>query len=112
MSSTLLELSNIIAGAVNSFNKACTDNGTPFSGLDVPFSPSSEAFRSNPEAAEAANIIAAAATQLATMVLPPPGAMFAMMSGHFKSAALHVCLEANVTEILREGGPQVLGSIV
>lgn len=91
MSSTLLELSNIIAGAVNSLNKACTDNGTPFPGLDVPFSPSSEAFRSNPEAAEAANIIAAAATQLAAMVLPPPGAMFAMMSG----VSLHLLSECD-----------------
>lgn len=26
---------------------------------------------------------------------------------HFKSAAVRVCLEANVTEILREGGPKV-----
>ncbi|KAF5312467.1 hypothetical protein D9619_003730 [Psilocybe cf. subviscida] len=106
MSSTLLELSTIIAGAVNSLNKACADSGTTFPGLEVPFSPSSEAFRLNLQAAEAANIIAAAATQLAAMVLPPPSAMFSLISGQFKSAALRICLEASVTEILREGGPQ------
>ncbi|KAF5312468.1 hypothetical protein D9619_003733 [Psilocybe cf. subviscida] len=106
MSSTLLELSRIITDAAKTLDKACADSGTTFPGLEVPFSPSSEAFRSNPQAAEAANIIAAAATQLVAMVLPPPSAMFALISGHFKSAALRVCLEANVTEILREGGPQ------
>ncbi|KAF5312469.1 hypothetical protein D9619_003732 [Psilocybe cf. subviscida] len=106
MSSTLLQLSTIITGAVACLNEACADSGTPFPGLEVPFSSSSEAFRSNPQAAEAANTIAAAATQLAAMVLPPPSAIFSLISGHFKSASLRVCLEASVTEILREGGPQ------
>lgn len=81
MSFNLIELSNIIAGAVSTLNKSCSDSGTHFPGLDVPFSPPSEAFRANPEAAEAADIIAAAATQLAAMVLPPPAAMFALISG-------------------------------
>lgn len=81
MSSTLLELSNIISGAVSSLSKACADGGTPFPELDTPFSPHSEAFRANTEAAEAASIIAAAATQLAAMVLPPPSALFALISG-------------------------------
>jgi len=127
MSSILLELSNLIANSVTTLNKACAESGTPFPGLDAAFSPSSEAFRGNPEAAEAANTIAAAATQIAFMVLPPPAAMFSLVSGvsiclcseyampkkrqHFKSAALRVCLEANVTEILREGGPKVSCSV-
>lgn len=81
MASTLIELSNIISTAVTSLDKACTDSGTPFPGLDVPFSPSSESFRANSQAAEAANVIAAAAMQLAAMVLPPPAAIFTLISG-------------------------------
>jgi hypothetical protein len=81
MASALTELSSIIAAAVISLNKACADGGTPFPGLEIPFSPLSEAFRANPQAAEAANVIAAAATQLASMVLPPPAAIFTLISG-------------------------------
>lgn len=105
---SIKELSKIISDSVASLEKVCKKNKTLFPSLDEPFSPPSEAFRSDPEAAEAANKIAAAALQLAATVLPPPAALFTVVSGHFKSAALRVCLEANVTEILREAGPKGL----
>jgi hypothetical protein len=108
MTSPIKDLSQIISDSVASLEKVCKKNNTPFPSLDDPFSPTSEAFRSDPEAAEAANKIAAAALQLAATVLPPPAALFTVVSGHFKSAALRVCLEANVTEILREAGPDGL----
>jgi len=124
MTSPIKDLSQIISDSVASLEKVCKKNNTPFPSLDEPFSPPSEAFRADPEAAEAANKIAAAALQLAANVLPPPAALFTVVSGvcasdpfhiyhrltfhqHFKSAALRVCLEANVTEILREAGPNV-----
>lgn len=124
MTSPIQELSQIISDSVASLEKVCKKNNTPFPSLDDPFSPPSESFRFDPEAAEAANKIAAAALQLAATVLPPPAALFTVVSGvrasyllrichrltfhqHFKSAALRVCLEANVTEILREAGPNV-----
>ena len=80
MASTLLELSNMIAASVATLNKVCSKN-IPFPDLDDPFAPSSEAFRTNQEAAEAANVMAAAANQLVAMVLPPPAALFSIISG-------------------------------
>lgn len=81
MTSTLLELSNMIAGSAATLDKVCSESNLPFPNLDDPFVPSSEAFRSNAEAAEAANIIAAAASQLVAMVLPPSAALFVIISG-------------------------------
>lgn len=98
--------------------------------MDIPdlhelFTPASEAFRSDPIAAEAASIISAAALHLDAILTPPPVSLYRMVGGvsglpsiiqasvtshfsqYFKSAALRVCLESNVTEILREAGPQV-----
>lgn len=108
MANLTVELSKIISDSVATLESVCKQNNLSFPRLDEPFTPSSEAFRANPEAAEAANKIAAAALQLAAAVLPPPAAITSVISGHFKSAALRVCLEANVTEILREAGPSGL----
>ena len=79
--SSIKELSQIISDSVASLEKVCEKNDTPFPSLDDPFSPPSEAFRLDPEAAEAANKIAAAALQLAATVLPPPAALFTVVSG-------------------------------
>jgi hypothetical protein len=81
MASTLLKLSDLISAATVTLNQACIDNDTPFPSLDDPFVPTSEAFRSSPQAAEAANIIAAAASQLIAMVLPPPAALYITACG-------------------------------
>ncbi|KAJ7898380.1 S-adenosyl-L-methionine-dependent methyltransferase [Mycena leptocephala] len=59
-------------------------------------------------AAEAARIIAAAALQLEAIVTPPQVSLYRIIGGHFKSAALRICLESGVTEILREAGPHGL----
>ncbi|KAJ8469560.1 hypothetical protein ONZ45_g16849 [Pleurotus djamor] len=76
--------------------------------LDAPFHPDSEAFRSLPDAAEAVNLISAAALQLAAVLVPPQVTLYHTVGGHFKSAAIRACLESNVTEILREAGPKGL----
>lgn len=81
MSATLLELSHLISTSVVTLNQACKDNDTPFPRLDDPFVPTSEAFRASPQAAEAAKIIAAAASQLIAMVLPPPAALYITACG-------------------------------
>ena len=80
MTSTLLALSNMIAGSVATLDKVCSKS-IPFPSLDDQFGPNSEAFRANPAAAEAANVIAAAASQLVAMVLPPPAALTVIISG-------------------------------
>ncbi|KAH6913356.1 hypothetical protein BKA70DRAFT_1369956 [Coprinopsis sp. MPI-PUGE-AT-0042] len=83
----------------------CNDLQRFNSSIDCPFTPQSEAFRSIPEADEAANLIVAAAFQLVATVLPPPSSMLTLISGYLQTAAMRVCLESNVTEILREAGP-------
>ncbi|EEB94917.1 hypothetical protein MPER_06196 [Moniliophthora perniciosa FA553] len=100
----LLEL---ITNNVSVLEKACASSGTEIPDLYSPFHPSTEAFRTNPDAAEASNVIVAAAHQLAAILTPPQVALYNSVGGAFKSAAIRVCIESNVTEILREAGPQV-----
>ena len=88
-------------------------DNVPIPNLNEP----SGAFRNNLASRDAANIIIAAAAQLSTLVAPPPMSIFNIVSGvstvtsstisidltsiqHFHSAALRVCLELSVTEIL------------
>ncbi|KAJ3769755.1 S-adenosyl-L-methionine-dependent methyltransferase [Lentinula raphanica] len=104
MSSELQQLLDTITGAVKSLNQACASNGTSVPSLDEPFQPSSESFRGNFEALQAARIISAAALQLEAVVAPPQVVLYHVAGGFFKSMALRVCLESNVTEILREAG--------
>ncbi|KAH7874996.1 S-adenosyl-L-methionine-dependent methyltransferase [Lentinula edodes] len=99
MSSTIRSLLDILTSNVNVLEQTCTSNGTHIPDLQAPFHPTSEDFRTDPRAAEASSLIVAAAHQLAAILTPPPVSL-----EHFKSAALRVCLESNVTEILREAG--------
>ncbi|KAG9227803.1 hypothetical protein CCMSSC00406_0000551 [Pleurotus cornucopiae] len=86
----------------------CSQKSTPIPDLNAPFHPSTETFRSIPVAAEAANVICAAALQLAAVLMPPQVTLYHVAGGHFKAAAVRACLESNVTEILREAGPKGL----
>ena len=79
--SELFTLAKIISDSVQSLDRACTDNGLTFPSLNDPFTPQSEAFRSNPDASEAASRIAAAAFQLVASVLPPPATVLSLISG-------------------------------
>lgn len=81
MLSTLVTLSNLIASSIAELEKACAESKLPFPNLDEPFTPQSEAFRKHPAASEAANVIAAAANQLLSTVLPPPMALGSILSG-------------------------------
>ncbi|KAG6811474.1 hypothetical protein H0H92_007246 [Tricholoma furcatifolium] len=110
MVSQVRQLLNLLSDAVDNLEKACDSNGTPIPDLKTPFHPQSEAFRANPVAAQSASIISAAALQLEAITTPPHVSLYHVVAGiykHFKSAALRACLESNVTEILREAGPQV-----
>ncbi|KAK1229446.1 hypothetical protein PQX77_007494 [Marasmius sp. AFHP31] len=104
--SSLRTILDILTKNVEILENSCKANGTPIPDLETPFHPSSEAFRAHPEAAEASNIIVAAAHHIAAILTPPPIALYHVVGGHFKSTAIRVCLESNVTEILREAGPQ------
>ncbi|KAK7056304.1 hypothetical protein VNI00_002857 [Paramarasmius palmivorus] len=107
MSSTRILL-ELIQKNIEVLEKACAASGTEIPDLHSPFHPSTEAFRANPDAAEASNVIAAAAQQLAATLIPPQVALYNTVGGAFKSAAIRVCIESNVTEILREAGPKGL----
>lgn len=75
------ELAKVISDAAQRLDSVCTRHGFAFPSLDEPFTPQSEAFRYNPDANEAANIIAAAAFQLLATVMPPPASMLSLISG-------------------------------
>ncbi|KAG6885986.1 hypothetical protein C0992_004743 [Termitomyces sp. T32_za158] len=106
MAAEIQQLSDLIASSVSTLLQACEDCNTPFPDPNQPVTPQSEAFRASQVAMDATSIIAASALQLAARVLPPHTSLMNIMSGHFKSAALRTALELNVTEILREAGPQ------
>ncbi|THU93684.1 S-adenosyl-L-methionine-dependent methyltransferase [Dendrothele bispora CBS 962.96] len=102
MAESLTQLASLISGTFL------------FPNLDAPsFSLNSEAFRSHPDAAEAAKVAAAACLRLAAALVPPTDFVneelgVGLSFDHHKSVALRICLEANVTEILREAGPMGL----
>ncbi|KAJ7612050.1 S-adenosyl-L-methionine-dependent methyltransferase [Mycena polygramma] len=108
MSTPIRQLLEIITESVKALEVACEASGTTIPDLHTPFAPPSEAFRAVPAAAEAATIISAAALQLEAIITPPHVSLYRVVGGHFKSAALRVCLESGVTEILREAGPRGL----
>ncbi|KAF8334399.1 S-adenosyl-L-methionine-dependent methyltransferase [Amanita rubescens] len=108
MSQQVHELLNLITKSIEFLEKLCTESNTQLPDLNKPFNPDSEAFRANPAAVEAVSLISAAATQLDAIVSPPRNVLHYAANGHWKSAALRLCLEGNVTEILREAGPEGL----
>ncbi|KAG5633308.1 hypothetical protein DXG03_007657, partial [Asterophora parasitica] len=105
MTSPLRQLLNVLTESVGDLEDACAASGTAIPDLYTPFHPASEAFRDNPKAAEAVNIISAAALQIEAILAPPQVSLYHIVAGHWKSTALRVALESHVTEILREAGP-------
>ncbi|KAJ7922287.1 hypothetical protein B0H13DRAFT_1865874 [Mycena leptocephala] len=76
--------------------------------LNEPFDPSKNNFRRHPDASHATAKIIAAATQLASTLMGPGDAVHWFLGWKpLKAAALRVCLESNVPEILREAGPEI-----
>ncbi|KAH0578348.1 hypothetical protein H2248_003962 [Termitomyces sp. 'cryptogamus'] len=93
---------------IDKLETLCETSGHQLPDLHGPFSPSSEAFRAEPEAEEVTRIICAAALQLEATLMPPSISFYRLVTGYSLSAALRVCLESNVTEFLREAGPKGL----
>ncbi|KAF5391012.1 hypothetical protein D9757_004066 [Collybiopsis confluens] len=106
MSSEVEHLLDTITRAVTSLKLACSADGTTIPDIREPFEPSSERFRNNYDALQAARVIGAAALQLEAVVAPPQLVLFQVAGGFFKSMALRVCLESHVTEILRDAGKE------
>ncbi|KAG6824311.1 hypothetical protein H0H92_007254 [Tricholoma furcatifolium] len=111
MVSQIRELLNLMTDAVDRLENLCDSTGSTIPNLHgTPFTPQSEAFRQSPEADELVNIICASALHLNAILSPPHVAIYHVISGFLKAAALRlrVCLESNVTEILREAGAEGL----
>ena len=81
MSAEILQLAELISNSAKTLVKNAEADNLPLPNLDDPFTPESEAFRGNVESAFAANVIVAAASQLAAAVGPPPLSIFSMLSG-------------------------------
>lgn len=81
MTSSILQLCDLISTSASTLVRTCTDNHLPLPHLDDELSPISGAFRQNPTAAEAANIISAAALQLVAILLPPQQSIINLMGG-------------------------------
>ena len=81
MSSTLFQLSKLIADSVAIINTSCSARGVEIPDLNSPFSPQSEAFRFDPAVVEAVNVATAAAYQLAAVLEPPPISMAHSVGG-------------------------------
>jgi len=110
MASELLQLSDIISSSVHDLLELCNANNWSLPVLNEPFAPNKNVFRENPEASHATAKIIAAAIQLATTLMTP-GEAIMFIAPISNAAALRVCLECKVPEILREAGPQGLHAI-
>ncbi len=80
-SSPIRQLIVLINQNASTLEAVCSQKSTPIPDLDGPFHPSTEAFRSNPVAAEAANVICAAALQLAAILMPPQVTLYRVAGG-------------------------------
>ncbi|KAF8652613.1 hypothetical protein AX16_004302 [Volvariella volvacea WC 439] len=105
---TLRQLQSLLNKAIDDLEATSTDTSTTLPDLNEPFTPQSEAFRSSSAAAQAAEVASAAAYQIAAILAPPHATLYQIIGGPYKAAALRVCLESGVTEILREAGPKGL----
>lgn len=122
------QLLNLITKSVDALEQICSERKIGLPSLDEPLKSAHSAFWADPNAAEAVSVISAAALHLNAVVSPPQNLIHSTVAGvspsnflplfkylkatkHFKSAAIRMCLEGCVTEVLREAGPEVSFSI-
>ncbi|KAJ7592015.1 O-methyltransferase [Mycena floridula] len=105
MAARILELSDLISSSTKELVTLSDANGWSLPHLDESFDPAKNTFRGNAAAAEAVAKTIAAAMQLVATLMTPEQAMSPFVGGPMRSAALKVCLDSNVAEILRDAGP-------
>ena len=122
--SELRALADLINESVKQIEAVCTSTSQTYPRADEPFTPQSEGIRMNPDVFEAGNIIIAAASQLLSTVRMPQLTLWITsgyvsnelymsceriltMAKHFLSSCMRLAIECNISEILREAGPQV-----
>ncbi|EIN06898.1 O-methyltransferase [Punctularia strigosozonata HHB-11173 SS5] len=107
---TLRALSTLISSAVQDLEKVYNNASAPFPDLDEPFNPfnASEGVAREPGAVAASSVIVAAAGQLTALLRPPPLSLLSAALSMHLSSCLRAASTFNITEILREAGPQGL----
>ena len=81
MASQVRQLLDVLTKSVDTLEKACAERGTTIPDLYEPFTPSSEEFRADAKAGEAASIISAAAFHIAAIVAPPQASLYHYVAG-------------------------------
>ena len=81
MTSSARQLLDLISNSLTLLEKSCEARSVDIPDLNSPFHPSTEAFRADPTASEAANVISAAALQLAAIFVPPQVSVFRAIGG-------------------------------
>ena len=87
MATTLRALLSLMTKSVDVIEENCKRTGVEFPSLDEPFSPVSEAIRSEPEVVRAIALVASAAFQMLQTVRPPHAAMI-LAAGSVSSATI------------------------
>ncbi|KAJ7473016.1 S-adenosyl-L-methionine-dependent methyltransferase [Mycena galericulata] len=103
----LKALATIINNSITTIEKSITETSSTYpSPRTVPFSAESEAGRNIPEVRLAGANIVSAASQLISMVRPPPLTLVAYTTQFHVSTALRIATTTHTAEILRESGTQ------
>ncbi|KAJ7898807.1 hypothetical protein B0H14DRAFT_3554195 [Mycena olivaceomarginata] len=106
--STLRQLSNIIADAVDDIERAYKGSGKALPSLDHPFDAKDpfEALLKDAAVSAATKNIMAATAQLSAAVCDPRRGAVNMSKSFLLSSCLRVASELDVVEFLREAGPK------
>ncbi|KAJ7499648.1 hypothetical protein FB451DRAFT_1549203 [Mycena latifolia] len=107
----LKALADIINKSIATIETAMKDHSTAYPSLAASFGPQSETGRNIPEVQTAGSNIVAAASQLISMVQPPPLTMAMTMIAYALQfhvpTALRIAIISHTVEILREAGTQL-----
>ncbi|KAJ7730737.1 S-adenosyl-L-methionine-dependent methyltransferase [Mycena metata] len=103
----LKALAGIITTSIATIEASLKENSLAYpSPRAVPFTPQSESGRNIPEVQLAGSNIVAAASQLISIVRPPPLTLIAYALQFHVSTALRIAIIAHTAEILRDAGAQ------
>ena len=81
MDSSITQLIALISSTASALDVVCSQNDLHIPHLNEPLTGNGEGFRSHPEAAKLANVIASAAFELIATLLPPQEYIFQLATG-------------------------------
>ncbi|KIM80118.1 hypothetical protein PILCRDRAFT_535803 [Piloderma croceum F 1598] len=106
MTTPLSALSNLLSSGIATIEAIYAKHGATFPSIDEPFRPGP--LDGDESLCETTDLVIAAASQLIALVKPPPRTIVESGLLFHLPASLQVVVTANLTEILREAGPQGL----